>query len=536
MLFKSTLKELKANMLSLRQSVATAVFLRDKIHAANEEEFQRKVLELDSLFLEKQASIVTGYEEAQEELLRARSEFLNVHSYSAAAWDHESWASWKPGKGQSNYKSSRIGNYQVEVQGLQFEFPAMIDLVGKEGVLFNTTPENKDQALSAIQSLLLRLAASIPPGKLQFIFLDPVGLGQNVAGFMHLIDHDEKLVTSRAWTEPQHIASQLSRLTDHMETVIQKYLRNLYINIEDYNEEAGEIKEPYRVLVALDFPTSFDEATARRLVSIVQNGPRCGVFSVILVDKTKPLPYGFNIEDLEGKITKIDWVDARQCFVIHNYGVAEYKLRLDQVPEPKFFTEILKQVGQASKDQSTVQVPFSRIMPKDNLFWKKSAADGIQIKLGPSGARKFQWLKLGQGTAQHVLVAGKTGSGKSTLLHVLINNLALNYSPDELQLYLIDFKEGVEFKVYAGKEEFPPLPHARVVAIESEREFGLSVLQGLDREMVQRGDLFRSAGADKISDYRNKSGELLPRILLIVDEFHEFFTEEDSLSSLASKF
>ena len=70
----------------------------------------------------------------------------------------------------------------------------------------------------------------------------------------------------------------------------------------------------------------------------------------------------------------------------------------------------------------------------------------------------------------------KTGSGKSTLMHVLITNLALWFSPDEIEFYLIDFKKGVEFQVYDQYQ----LPHAQVIAIESDREFGLSVLRKLD--------------------------------------------------------
>ncbi|RKZ82570.1 MAG: cell division protein FtsK, partial [Candidatus Parabeggiatoa sp. nov. 1] len=138
---------------------------------------------------------------------------------------------------------------------------------------------------------------------------------------------------------------------------------------------------------------------------------------------------------------------------------------------------------------------------------------------------------MGKDTAQHVLVAGKTGSGKSTLLHVLITTLALNYSPDEIELYLIDFKKGVEFKRYASHT----LPHARVIAIESEREFGLSVLEGIDTELKRRGDLFRNAGADHLKAYRQKAQESLPRILLLVDEFQEFFTENDKLASDAAQ-
>ena len=36
-----------------------------------------------------------------------------------------------------------------------------------------------------------------------------------------------------------------------MENVIQKYLRNQFQSIEDYNAQAGEVAEPYRVLVVL---------------------------------------------------------------------------------------------------------------------------------------------------------------------------------------------------------------------------------------------------------------------------------------------
>ena len=129
-----------------------------------------------------------------------------------------------------------------------------------------------------------------------------------------------------------------------------------------------------------------------------------------------------------------------------------------------------------------------------------------------------------------MLVAGKTGSGKSTLLHALITNLALIYSPDEVELYLVDFKKGVEFKTYAAHR----LPHARVVAIESDREFGLSVLERLDAELKRRGDLFRALGVQDLAGYRRADGQPLPRVLLVIDEFQEFFVEDDKLAQQAA--
>ena len=151
---------------------------------------------------------------------------------------------------------------------------------------------------------------------------------------------------------------------------------------------------------------------------------------------------------------------------------------------------------------------------------------GVDVPLGRAGATKRQNLKLGRGTSQHVLIAGKTGSGKSTLMHALITNLALMYSPDEVELYLIDFKKGVEFKTYAQFQ----LPHARVIAIESEREFGLAFAaarrrtEGSWRQIPRR----QRAGLERLSQV--EGSERMPRILFIVDEFQEFFVEDDKIA------
>ena len=140
-------------------------------------------------------------------------------------------------------------------------------------------------------------------------------------------------------------------------------------------------------------------------------------------------------------------------------------------------------------------------------------------------------LAIGKGTRQHALVAGKTGSGKSTLFHVIITNLALWCGPDQVEFYLVDFKKGVEFKCYASHR----LPHARVVAIESDREFGLSVLQRVDEELRRRGDLFRALGVQDVAGYKRAGGnEPMPRTLLIIDEFQEFFVEDDAIAQSAS--
>jgi len=78
------------------------------------------------------------------------------------------------------------------------------------------------------------------------------------------------------------------------------------------------------------------------------------------------------------------------------------------------------------------------------------------------------------------------------------------------------------------------LPHAKVVAVESDREFGISVLQRIDEELKKRGELFRDLGAQDIAGFRERSDKPMPRILLIIDEFQEFFIDDDQVAQEAN--
>src|SRR5205823_6531532 len=173
-------------------------------------------------------------------------------------------------------------------------FPTQGSLLLKAG---DTT--GKAAAVKLLQAMMLRYLTSIAPGKVRFTIIDPVGLGENFAAFMHLADYSELLVNSRIWTETPHIEQRLADLSAHMENVIQKYLRNEFQTIEEYNVFAGEVAEPFRILVVANFPVNFSESAARRLVSIASSGARCGVYTLVSVDLKQQMPTGCQLKDLE---------------------------------------------------------------------------------------------------------------------------------------------------------------------------------------------------------------------------------------------
>ncbi len=511
---------------------------------------ERREQELAERHQQQVETIDSNFRQAQEQLradwtgeLTAFCHFAQAAREAAASamdWDTLDVQAWTPPAQPAD--AIPLGSYNVPwpaaislaAEGTILEdngcrLPILMSFPHQASLVLKVRDEGRAAAIGVLQQAMLGLLTSVPAGKIRFTIIDPTGLGQNFSAFMHLADYDERLVGHRIWTEAAHINQRLADLTEHMENVIQKYLRNQFDSIQHYNETAGEVAEPFRVLVVANFPAHFSEEATRRLISIANSGPRCGVYTLISIDLASRMPRHVQWSDLEANANVLVWEQDR--FRWQTETLAPWELSLTPPPDDPSMTALIQAAGRHAKQSSRVEVPFSFVAPDPSQRWTFDSNTGVDIPLGQAGATHRMALKLGQGTSQHVLIAGKTGSGKSTLLHALITNAALHYPPDQLQLYLVDFKKGVEFKPYAEHR----LPHARVIAIESEREFGLSVLQRLDQELRWRGDLFREAGVQSLAHFRQiRSQQTMPRILLIVDEFQEFFVNDDKIAHEAS--
>ncbi|MEQ9409161.1 MAG: FtsK/SpoIIIE domain-containing protein [Fuerstiella sp.] len=416
-----------------------------------------------------------------------------------------------------------------DATSLRLELPAVLRFPQDTSILVEHDSAGREAALSFLRTQILKLLTVIPAGRVRWTLIDPVGLGQSFSAMMHLADFDELLIHSRIWTDSSQIRGQLQKVTEHMENIFQTYLRSQFETIEEYNVSAGEVAEPYHFVVVAGFPTAFTDESARHLSSILTSGPRCGVHALVAWNPTQGTPPSFDVEDLTNNCIRFEVVsDTIQP--VQSFSSAVVFEPFGEPPADDY-VKLVREAGEQSRDARRIEVSFNRISPRPDDIWSHSTAEGIDLPIGRAGAARLQYLRLGRGTSQHVLIAGKTGSGKSTFLHILITNLALHYSPDEIQFYLIDFKKGVEFRTYAANR----LPHARVVAIESDREFGLSVLERLDEILQERGELFRERGVQDLPSFRHKfPGETMPRLLLLIDEFQEFFVAEDRVSARAS--
>ncbi len=506
--------------------------------------FQKDLAEIDSEFESGIAALATGWRSTIAPHLAALESVGTASALAFPTWSEQYVSSWSAPK--SFHHAAPFGTISVDIRALAGTSPQdpRLALPGNDGhlsapltlrfpdqgcLLLESASSGAGDALAALNAVIFRLLAATPPGKLNFSIIDPVSLGQNFAGITHLADFEDSLISGRIWTSREQIEKRLAELNEHMEKVIQMYLRNEYSSIYDYNEQAGNIAEKYHFLVLADFPAEFSELAAKRLLSIIKSGARCGIYTLIHHDSRRPLPDGITADDLRSHAIRVSQNKKGQ-FQIPPLTGDGVRLSLDQPPSANLATDLIRRVGEASSDSNRIEVPFAHIAPPTDALWTNETTDELRIPIGRTGATKLQFLALGKGTRQHALFAGKTGSGKSTLFHVIITNLALSCDPDQVEFYLVDFKKGVEFKCYASHR----LPHARVIAIESDREFGLSVLQRLDDELKRRGELFRNLGVQDIAGFKRAGGGTMPRTLLMIDEFQEFFVEEDRIAQGAS--
>ena len=103
----------------------------------------------------------------------------------------------------------------------------------------------------------------------------------------------------------------------------------------------------------------------------------------------------------------------------------------------------------------------------------------------------------------HLLVAGTTGSGKSVCINALIASMLYRFSPEELQLIMVDPKM-VELQVYEA------LPHKKALVTDPKKI--VQTLQQVIRQMENRYKIFAKEGVRNIVGFnaRPKKKEFEP--------------------------
>jgi len=456
-------------------------------------------------------------------LLGPAATLAAAHPWALAGFGDQAWTDYRPDRQAPPPDGLRVGVLRL---GDDLPpVPAVARFAG-HGHLLISERGFAAGARSLLQALTLRLATATRPGTVRLALADPVGQGRYLSAFLRL--PASLRVGAGVAASPVETEALLTALNSHVVEVTQTRLTNVYDSVEAYNSTTTGATVPYHVLVLAGFPAGIDDRACELLARLARNGPRSGLYIVATVDPELDMPRGLDLAALSALGTTLS-LDSRGNLAWDDPDFGPGVIEPDEMPGAARANPWLDAVGAAAGSASR-DLPFARIAVPPARRWAGDTTDGLDVQIGVDSKGEPQRFVMGVRGVHHGLVGGDVRMGKTNLLHVLISQLALCYSPEELELYLLDFKE-VEFDAYLTER----LPHARAITSRTDREFGLSMLRRFHDEIERRARLCREARVTDLPDYRRETGQVLARALVIMDEFQVLFSEEDRLAREAGR-
>ncbi|GIF10605.1 FtsK/SpoIIIE domain-containing protein [Actinoplanes teichomyceticus] len=420
------------------------------------------------------------------------------------------WRLWSPSEPE---RGSRPG--LLRIGAITFEdttaLPALIPLLDAAHLHVSGPSPAVDDLIAGV---LLRALGSTRPGDVQLTVYDPENLGGTLAPFAPL---------NPTFVGPGGLGSLLDELAEHILRVHES-LGGQYPTLADLvAARPGPRPEPWRLVVLLaDRATTVEMTASQRaqLGRIVRTGVACGVHLVVR---------GLELDD-DPTVERI--VVRDQTATCDSLGRLE--IRLDPPPPP----ERIAAFGRSTAERMRSGAGPARLADLEPAkYWTESSLHGLLAPIGDSTDGTLVEVPLGD-DPPHALIGGPSGSGKTNLIHTWLGSLATRYGPEELALYLLDFKEGVSFARYAAGPRDPSwLPQVRLAGINvnGDREFGLAMLRHLGEELRTRAQAAKRCDAGRLAELRaeDPTGHW-PRIVAVIDEFPVLLSGRDAVADEAA--
>ena len=396
------------------------------------------------------------------------------------------------------HTSDKVGDFIIET-------PTIMEWQGgKAGQNFVINYSNKtsEKAQGRLNQLVVDMLLSLP---CKIFNLHCVDLTFSAQASFLTRNLDEKLY-DKLISSP----NDWNQLKDELRAKMAKSLED-YGDVVKYNESKNKVVVPYDIVVITDYQKCLNEM--RDIDALFENGHKGGIYFVLMnnldfkndrdIDSLLALENYYQVLDAEnfGNYTKDAFIRctpildnpimAKACFKYINEGAE------------------LPQVAAASVDHE--KMLSGEFTPIDK---------SMVIPVGSTENGGLVDFTLDTVSHIHCFIIGQSGTGKSVFLHDVIIGAMAKYSPEELELYLMDFKiGGVEFNRYKNEK------HVKALLVDnSDIQITLEILRDISNKMRERGKLLRSCGVSNIVEYNAVNPDKkMPRIVFIADECHVMF-------------
>lgn len=417
-----------------------------------------------------------------------------------------------------------ISYFYDVIQGEKVYTPSYVtwqteDNKRKNFVLSYRDDNGKRKAIATINQMVMSIILAFPINKVHINIIDL----DNTLDFVNLSGNlDAKLFTLISTN------SELHTFTERVNNLIKKASTTSGFNsAEGFNATNKTIAFPYELILVANYNDLSFAHVEESMSSFFNNGSRFGI-------------YFFFLNNL-GKKNE----DNKRCFladdnVYLNIDIDELNDIMENKSEAGSLVNTISYVNNENWKDKVFRFVNSEVNKKTEyqINWD-TLVNSPYPEMDSDIDSPIGFLKDGtelnfrmgiSNNHYHAFMIGATGSGKSRLLHDIILSMTIKYKPEDLELYLLDFK-GVEFNDYKD------FKHVRTVLVNrADEQITYEVIKDLKSVMEERERILRTAGASDVAEFnRNKLGEHLSQIILVADECQTLFAERAKNGNLQNE-
>lgn len=437
--------------------------------------------------------------------------FLNKSNYSSVISPGAYAASFDFGEEQREKLKGQFGRF-IDNDGIKILLPVEIT-TKKENVLTITCSPARSRELDrGIQNLILNIIDKNPAGTQKVLVIDSARFNSSSISGIKCMQGTFAL---------EQIPRNPDQVTTTLESLISSFadtdeIIELCDSVREYNNGVEEKNRlPYTTVVLYGWPNSYEKRDKELIHRMMTNYERYGVSFITISYRNEEKDSNFDKDDMPEyakynsihismlpKKTTIQFPDAEpQRFTWYTFS-GELPQEYAETLTNSFYGK--KLIGNEYTDRYSLTD-----IPNYTREYKK-----IELPFGIDGKDEAHSVSFENENFATYLV-GASRSGKSTLLHTLIAGLIRNYHPDNLELWLADFKQ-LEFKRYIN--HLPP--HVKYILLDESTELVFDLIDKLTNEMLERQKLFARLSVQRIDQIDTTVLEKpLPVIFVILDEF-----------------
>ena len=401
-------------------------------------------------------------------------------------------------------------NTTDKISDMLIETPTIIEWQsGKSGKNFiiNYTNNSSEKGQACLNQLIVNMLLSLPSMSINLHFVDLAFSAQTA----FLTQNLDNRLYNKIISSPNDWQQLKEGLREKMAKSIEEYGE-----VVKYNVSKKKVLVPYDVVVIADYQKCLNDM--RDLDVIFENGHKGGVYFILMNNLDSK-----SERDIDSLLALKDFYQVLDAENYGNYSKDAFIRCTPILDNPILAKACFNYINKGAEAPkiAAVNVDHNKMLGGDFTPIDKS----IVIPVGSTDKGELVDFTLDTISHIHCFIIGQSGTGKSVFLHDVIIGAMSKYSPEELELYLMDFKiGGVEFNRYKNEK------HVKALLVDnSDIQITLEILRDINNKMRERGKLLRASGVSNIVEYNQVNPDnKIPRILFIADECHVMFPTMNS--------